>query len=102
MKLKGQLVQGYRVDSGLSSRDRRFPEGTLRTQEPYFAALGFSFEEYFKGKHVWGSLNMDLLNLSYKQKRSDIFFERSVLDNTAACRKFLHHLCNGAVQRQKL
>jgi len=75
MKLHGQLIQGYRVDSGLSTRDMRFPQGTLRTQEPFFAALGFSFEEYFGGRHVWGSLNMDLQTLAYRQKESHWFLK---------------------------
>lgn len=74
MRLKGTLVQGYRVDSGLSTRDRRFPNGTLRMQAPFFAAEGLDYEKYFNGNFVWGTLNMDMKTVAYKQKKSDWFF----------------------------
>lgn len=75
MRLSGTLVQGYRVDSGLSARDRRFPEGTLRMQAPFFAAEGLDYNTYFNGNFTWGTLNMDMQTVAYKQKRADWFFK---------------------------
>lgn len=75
MELQGTLVSGYQVDSGNSTRDKRFPLGTLRMQAPYFAALGFDFDEYFDRKHVWGSLNVDIAPYTYTQVKSDHFLK---------------------------
>ena len=74
MKLDGVLVAGYQVNSGTSTRDTRFPLGTLRMQAPYFSALGLDIEEYFQNKHVWGSLNVDVYPHVYEQVKSDWFF----------------------------
>lgn len=75
MRLKGVAVQGYRVASGLSTRDTRFPLGTIKMQAPFFAAEGLDLEQYFDGKLVWGTLDLDLRNKSFRQGRSDWFFK---------------------------
>lgn len=75
MKLDGTLVAGYQVNSGTSTRDTRFPLGTLRMQAPFFTAMGLDIEKYFDNKHVWGSLNVDVYPYEYEQVKSDYFFQ---------------------------
>lgn len=75
MRLKGHVAQGYRVASGLSTRDTRFPLGTIKMQAPFFAAQGLDLEQYFNGNLVWGTVDLDLHNKSFRQGRSDWFFK---------------------------
>lgn len=41
--IEGTVIQGHQVASG-SNGDRRFPDGTIRMQRPYFAAHGFRLD----------------------------------------------------------
>ncbi len=41
--IEGAVVEGHRVASGTNG-DKRFPEGTIRMQRPYFAAHGFRLD----------------------------------------------------------
>ncbi|HUF62826.1 MAG TPA: hypothetical protein VMN36_12180, partial [Verrucomicrobiales bacterium] len=43
--VQGVVVRGHRVASGAAA-DPRFPEGTLRMQQPAFAALGWDISRF--------------------------------------------------------
>ncbi|MFT5464946.1 MAG: CTP-dependent riboflavin kinase [Verrucomicrobiales bacterium] len=47
-KVRGVLVQGHRVASGLGG-DTRFPGGTLALQRPHFAERGLDLSIFFHG-----------------------------------------------------
>lgn len=43
--VRGVVLQGHGVASGRAD-DPRFPEGTIRMQQPFFAALGFDISRF--------------------------------------------------------
>jgi CTP-dependent riboflavin kinase len=47
-RVSGVVCQGHRVASGTGD-DRRYPEGTLRMQRPFFAERGFDLAPFFEG-----------------------------------------------------
>jgi hypothetical protein len=67
------IVRGYRLSSGASPDDRRFPGGTLRMQSPCFAAAGFDLERYFGGDFVSGTLNLSVAPAVVRLKKPEIF-----------------------------
>ena len=54
------VLQGHQVASGRSLADRRFPEGTIRMQMPFFKERGVDLETYFGGDFVYGTLNLSV------------------------------------------
>ena len=58
IRLKGVLVQGYRVASGPSAD---YPYGALERQHPIFAARGLDLSRYFNG-----TLNIDISPRKFK------------------------------------
>lgn len=54
------VARGHGVASGQSTTDTRFPQGTIRLQLPFFAALGLDLDTYFSGNFLAATLNLDL------------------------------------------
>jgi hypothetical protein len=71
--VKATVLRGYRLSSGNSPGDRRFPGGTLRMQSPHFAAAGFDMERYFDGDFVSGTLNLSVAPAVVRLKKPEIF-----------------------------
>lgn len=67
------LDRGHGVASGRSQYDRRFPQGTIRMQAPFFRALGLDIEAYFDGNLVWGTLNLNLAPRRVQLGKPEIF-----------------------------
>lgn len=67
MKVRGILMQGYRV---ASSPSKDYPYGTLEKQRPYFASRGLDLGEYFNG-----TLNIDIRPFEYKLLKPEFTFE---------------------------
>lgn len=66
MKIKGIVLQGYRVAS-VPSRD--YPYGTLDKQRPYFASRGLDLGAYFNG-----TLNIDIRPFEFKIRKPEFTF----------------------------
>jgi hypothetical protein len=66
MKIKGILVQGYRV---ASSPSKDYPYGTLEKQRPFFAAAGLDL-----GSHFNGTLNIDIRPFEFKLLKPQFTF----------------------------
>jgi hypothetical protein len=66
-------MRGYRLCSGESPEDRRFPGGTLRMQMPFFAAAGFDLDRYFAGDFVFGTLNLSVAPGIIRVKKPEVF-----------------------------
>jgi hypothetical protein len=62
------IVQGHRVASGLN-RNPRFPGGTIRMQQPHFAALGLDLSGFHPG-----TLNVSIKPLRYRVVRPKLAF----------------------------
>ncbi|MCX6951837.1 MAG: hypothetical protein NTV51_06685 [Verrucomicrobia bacterium] len=58
-RVQGVVRRGHRVASG-TGEDRRYPEGTLRMQRPFFAALGLDLAGFYEG-----TLNVDIAPRSF-------------------------------------
>jgi hypothetical protein len=56
--LPGTVVAGHGVASG-SGQDRRYPNGTIRLQQPFFLERGIDLSGYYAG-----TLNVDLAPLA--------------------------------------
>jgi hypothetical protein len=67
MKIRGIVVQGYRV---ASSPSKDYPYGTLEKQRPFFAALGLDLSKYFNG-----TLNIDIRPLAYQMRKPEFTFQ---------------------------
>jgi hypothetical protein len=67
------VVRGYRLASGDSPEDMRFPGGTLRMQKPCFAAAGFDIDRYFAGDYVIGTLNLSIAPDIVRVKQPEVF-----------------------------
>ena len=66
MKVKGIVVQGYRVASGPS---KDYPYGTLDKQRPIFASRGLDLSGYFNG-----TLNIDIRPFEFKPLKPEFTF----------------------------
>jgi hypothetical protein len=67
------VKRGYRLCSGDSPEDTRFPGGTVRMQKPHFAAAGFDFDHYFAGDFVFGTLNLSVAPAVVRVKKPEVF-----------------------------
>lgn len=67
MKIKGIVIQGYRV---ASSPSKEYPYGTLEKQRPYFASRGLDLSAYFNG-----TLNIDIHPLEFKIRKPALTFQ---------------------------
>jgi hypothetical protein len=71
--INATVIRGYRLSSGDSPEDTRFPGGTLRMQMPFFAAAGFDVARYFAGEFVQGTLNLSIAPDIVRVKKPEIF-----------------------------
>ena len=69
MKVKGRISRGHGVASGKTD-DKRYPEGTLKKQLPYFKERGLDLSPYFLG-----TINLDIAPYLFKIKNPKIFLE---------------------------
>lgn len=60
MKIKGLVVRGHGVASGISA-DPRYPEGTLAQQLPFFKEKGLDLKNYYPG-----TINLDISPFEFK------------------------------------
>lgn len=67
------VLRGYRLCSGDSPEDPRFPGGTLRMQIPCFSAAGFDLAGYFDGDFFCGSLNLSVAPALVRLKQPEVF-----------------------------
>ncbi len=65
-RVRGRLVEGYRVASGPSAD---YPYGALSRQRPLFAARGLDLSNYFNG-----TLNIDISPHTFKLVRPEFTF----------------------------
>lgn len=68
--VKGIVTHGHGVASGKAG-DRRFPNGTIAMQIPFFKALGLDLSPYHPG-----TLNVDVSPYSFKPGPEALLFER--------------------------
>lgn len=64
----GIVQRGYGVASGKGG-DRRFPQGTIAMQKPFFAAQGLNLDAYFPG-----TINVAISPYHYQIKQSKYTF----------------------------
>ncbi|MEO1183379.1 MAG: hypothetical protein AAFX46_01105 [Cyanobacteria bacterium J06636_27] len=69
IKIKGIIKQGYGVASGKGG-DKRFPNGTIEMQKPFFRELGLDLEPYFSG-----TLNISISPREYTVKQAKYTFK---------------------------
>lgn len=67
MKVKGIVMQGYRVASAPS---KDYPYGTLEKQRPHFISRGLDLSNYFNG-----TLNIDIRPYEYKILKPEFTFQ---------------------------
>ena len=65
-RVRGVLVQGYRVASGPS---KDYPYGALDRQRPFFKAGGLDLDHYFNG-----SLNIDIRPFRFRMQHPEFTF----------------------------
>lgn len=65
-RVRGRIVEGYRVASGPSAD---YPYGALSRQRPLFAARGLDLSNYFNG-----TLNIDISPHTFKLVRPEFTF----------------------------
>ena len=70
MKIKGRISRGHGVASGKAG-DRRYPEGTLIEQFPYFKERGLDLSPYFPG-----TINLDIAPFNFEIKKAKLFLEK--------------------------
>ncbi len=68
IEITGTVAQGYGVASGISG-DRRFPNGTLALQKPYFLARGLDLDRFYLG-----TINLQIAPHHYRIKRPRYLF----------------------------
>lgn len=68
------MSRGHMVASGKSTKDSRFPEGTIKMQLPFFKECGLDFDEYFGGDFVCGTLNLSIDPQTVKIEKPEFFF----------------------------
>jgi hypothetical protein len=59
-KIKATVVAGHRIASGTSSKDKRFPEGSIAMQAPFFKQQGCDLAAYFGGDFFKGTVNVSV------------------------------------------
>ncbi len=69
MRIRGKILQGHGVASGKSG-DRRYPEGTLKQQLPYFIERGLDLSVYYLG-----TINLDIAPVHYVIGNPKLFME---------------------------
>ena len=69
IKIKGIIKQGYGVASGKGG-DKRFPNGTIEMQKPFFSQQGLDLEAYFSG-----TLNISISPHQYSVKQAKYTFK---------------------------
>ncbi len=63
--VQGKVIEGLRAASGLreptDSQRKYYPEGTIKTQHPFFKERGLDLKEAFAGAGgvFWGTLNIE-------------------------------------------
>lgn len=67
----GTIVRGHRVASGLG-RDRRFPEGTIAAQLPFFRRLVPGFDAHLGGSAFPGTINVGFAGCVVAPARPEI------------------------------
>jgi hypothetical protein len=70
----GRLISGHGVASGRSTKDKRFPQGTIWLQERAFRKRGFDLASYFRGPFVRGTLNIRFTKGVIVIRRPDFVF----------------------------
>lgn len=73
--LQASVTEGYQVASGNSTTDKRFPDGTIKMQIPFFKKEGFDFNEYFENSFIYGTLNLEIKNYSVHIAKPEYFFK---------------------------
>lgn len=68
-KVKGIIKKGYGVASGKGG-DKRFPNGTIEMQKPFFYKKGLDLEAYFSG-----TLNISISPHQYSVKQAKYTFK---------------------------
>jgi len=68
--LAGKVVPGYGVASG-RGEDKRYPEGTIRLQAPYFKSRGLDLQD-----HYMGTINVDISPRSFQVVKPAYFFDQ--------------------------
>jgi hypothetical protein len=69
IKVKGIIKKGYGVASGRGG-DKRFPNGTIAMQKPFFLDQGLDLEAYFSG-----TLNVSIFPHEYSIKQAKYTFK---------------------------
>ncbi|NAS13374.1 hypothetical protein [Poritiphilus flavus] len=67
--INGRVKPGYGVASGKGG-DRRYPQGTLRVQAPFFSNKGLDLSPYFMG-----TINFDISPCRFAIEHPKYFFE---------------------------
>jgi hypothetical protein len=67
-QVKGRVISGYGVASGKTS-DRRFPQGTVAMQKPFFVDRGLDLDPYFSG-----TINLSIAPYNYLIKQAKYTF----------------------------
>ncbi|MDD3029590.1 MAG: hypothetical protein PHS57_04845 [Alphaproteobacteria bacterium] len=73
--IKATVQKGHGVASGQSETDRRFPQGTIRMQEPFFKEKGLDLQAYFDGDFVYGTLNLSVEPQRVMPAEPEIYIE---------------------------
>ncbi len=73
--VKAIVKAGHQVASGNSDKDKRFPEGTIKMQEPFFKELGFDLTNYFDGNFIYGTLNLSVAPCGFKIIKPEYYME---------------------------
>lgn len=63
--IKGMVIKGHQVASGRCN-DKRFPEGTIAMQKPYFLKRGVPLQRFYLG-----TLNIDISPLTFSIIKPD-------------------------------
>jgi hypothetical protein len=69
LRVKGIIKKGYGVASGKGG-DKRFPNGTIEMQKPFFRELGLDLQPYFPG-----TLNISISPHQYSVKQAKYTFK---------------------------
>ncbi|MGB3640433.1 MAG: hypothetical protein WBA39_23095 [Rivularia sp. (in: cyanobacteria)] len=69
LQVKGIIKKGYGVASGKGG-DKRFPNGTIEMQKPFFYKQGLDLEPYFSG-----TLNISISPYQYTVKQAKYTFK---------------------------
>ena len=87
IKVKGIIKKGYGVASGKGG-DKRFPNGTIEMQKPFFRELGLDLEAYFSG-----TLNISISPHQYSVKQAKYTFKNLKWSEKEPAEDFLFFDC---------